>query len=56
MSYNVRLSLFLLGAMIVAAVGYFSAFFELWMQELLIIVTIVLAFEIGWMVLNRDRL
>ena len=29
MSNNVRLSLFPLGAMIVAALGYFCAFFEL---------------------------
>ena len=57
MSYSVRLSLFLLGAMIVAgALSYFSASFEPWILELLIIVMFVLAIEIGLKVLKRDRL
>ena len=57
MSYTVRLSLFLLGAAIVAGVlSYFSAFFEPWLLELLIIVMFVLAIEIGRIVLKRNRL
>ena len=57
MSYTVRISLFLLGATIVAgALGYFSAFFEPWMLEFLVIGLIVLAIEIGRKVLKRDRL
>jgi hypothetical protein len=57
MSYRVRYSLFLLGAMAVAGpLGYFTAPFGPWVTVPLVVVLIPVVIEVGRKVLKRDRL